>query len=157
MGQRSLRLLGTKQITTDMKKIMFSEHCHMQTQVLRGKKTMTRRLANGLPARYRKGEVVAIARTYEDIGLWDMWQTAGWYNKMFVRPDLMPDHITVIDVKGEYLQDISVEDCYREGVPRDIEDPRAFFAELIDRINGKGTWNRNPMVYAYAFELTKKN
>ena len=30
---------------------------------------------------------------------------------------------------------------------------RYAFAYLIDKISGGGTWNRNPWVYAYAFEL----
>lgn len=32
---------------------------------------------------------------------------------------------------------------------------RYAFAYLIDKISGKGTWNRNPWVFAYEFELTK--
>ena len=34
--------------------------------------------------------------------------------------------------------------------------PRKAFAALIDKINGKGTWERNPFVFAYSFELVKK-
>ena len=32
---------------------------------------------------------------------------------------------------------------------------RYAFAYLIDKISGKGTWNRNPWVFAYEFELLK--
>ena len=32
---------------------------------------------------------------------------------------------------------------------------RYAFAYLIDKISGCGTWNRNPWVYAYEFELLK--
>lgn len=32
---------------------------------------------------------------------------------------------------------------------------RAAFKTLIDRISGKGTWKRNPWVFAYEFELIK--
>lgn len=32
---------------------------------------------------------------------------------------------------------------------------RYAFAYLIDRISGRGTWQRNPWVYAYTFELIK--
>lgn len=32
---------------------------------------------------------------------------------------------------------------------------RAAFAYLIDKISGGGTWNRNPWVYAYEFELLR--
>ena len=107
---------------------------------------------------------------------------AGWKNKMFVKADLMPHHIKITDVKVERLQDISDEDILREGVKRasigfyaggvkvkDCEKeahretasgclklfpfPRPAFASLIDKISGKGTWESNPWVAAYSFEL----
>ena len=103
---------------------------------------------------------------------------AGWTNKMFVRADLMPHRIRITDIKLERLQDISNEDIMREGimegefmntwdtfyfdmwgdVPNHItfKTARAAFADLIDRISGKGTWERNPWVYAYSFELVKE-
>ena len=96
----------------------------------------------------------------------------GWTNKMFVRADLMPNRIRITDIKVERLQDISEMDCLREGIKKmelcmpyrfDEDngkihlsaDPRMLFADLIDRISGKGTWNRNPWVFAYEFELIK--
>ena len=107
---------------------------------------------------------------------------AGWNNKMFVKADLMPHHIRITDVKIEHLQDISDKECLREGVKRasigfyaegvkvkDCEKeahretasgclklfpfPRPAFASLIDKISGKGTWESNPWVVAYSFEL----
>ncbi|MBR5729055.1 MAG: hypothetical protein IKX61_02440 [Prevotella sp.] len=36
-------------------------------------------------------------------------------------------------------------------------EARFAFAHLIDRISGRGTWNSNPLVYAYDFELVKLN
>lgn len=101
----------------------------------------------------------------------------GWSNKMFVRADLMPHRIRITDICVERLKDISYGDCMREGimegefmntwdrfyfdswgdVPNHItfRTPRAAFAALIDRISGRGTWNRNPWVFAYEFELVK--
>ena len=105
----------------------------------------------------------------------------GWTNKMFVVADLMPHRICITDIKLERIQDISDEDIIREGIlqsadgfdmftfdgwvkrcegkmfPVQIyaEKPRAAFASLIDRISGRGTWERNPWVYAYSFELVK--
>ena len=107
---------------------------------------------------------------------------AGWNNKMFVKADLMPHHIRITDVKIEHLQDISDKECLREGVKRasigfyaegvKVKDwekeahretasgclklfpfPRPAFASLIDKISGKGTWESNPWVVAYSFEL----
>lgn len=99
-------------------------------------------------------------------------ESAGWDNKMFVRADLMPHRIRITNIKVERLHDISYEECLREGVERWLDGyivcglmersgknnrvfgtPRAAFADLIDRINGKGTWEQNPWVYAYEFVL----
>lgn len=107
---------------------------------------------------------------------------AGWANKLFVCADLMPHKIRITNVHVERLQDISDEDCIAEGVelnPRQYEydgqkvyfvrnlghwrgfgcdnfkTPREAYAALIDRISGKGTWDSNPYVFVYEFELIK--
>lgn len=36
-----------------------------------------------------------------------------------------------------------------------IDTPREAFAALIDKVSGKGTWESNPYVWAYEFELMK--
>lgn len=98
----------------------------------------------------------------------------GWKNKMFVRADLMPHHIRITNIKIERLQDISDKDCLKEGIYKgqcgsadthfmdayyykgDIQPyctPREAFAALIDKVSGKGTWESNPYVFAYDFEL----
>ena len=94
----------------------------------------------------------------------------GWTNKMFVLADLMPNRIRITNIKVERLQDISDEDCQKEGVVAthggygvefDLNyqvfgsTPSEAFASLIDRISGKGTWECNPWVFAYEFELIK--
>ena len=119
-----------------MKKIMFSDAFCLTKAVLNGSKTMTRRvLRDNVPLGnweetqkhlpYKVGEVVAIAQSYKEIypnadfemiGDKFMTESAGWTNKMFVRADLMPHHIRITDVKIERLQDISDEDCTKEGV-----------------------------------------
>lgn len=85
-------------------------------------------------ARYTKGEVVAIAQRYKDIGLSPSYVHAkkdhskkvvssvpigelpGWNNKMFVAADFMPHHIRITDVRVERLQSISDDDIRAEGV-----------------------------------------
>ena len=195
-----------------MKKIMFNDKYCLTQAVLNGTKTMTRRVlkdntplgnweetAKHLP--YKVGEVVAIAQSYKNIasnrdeaetvlGLYKIGNNfltmdemgAGWNNKMFVRADLMPHHIKITDVKVERLQDISKEDCLKEGIifieslsimgedayfftvkhkVRQMYDnilkffssPQRAYADLIDKISGRGTWKRNPWVVAYSFEL----
>ena len=141
--------------------------------------------------KYKVGEVVAIAQNYSDCGnIPDyeldedgypiMPKRSGFFNKMFVRADLMPHHIRITDIKIERLQDISDEDCLREGVElntrqyeydgtkkycvcglghwraigcTDFDTPREAFAALIDKVSGKGTWESNPYVFVYEFEL----
>ena len=75
-------------------------------------------------SQYGNGDVVAIQQSYSDIGDQVGYRTlqempldnAGWTNKMFVKAELMPHHIRITDVRVEWLQDISDEDCLREGV-----------------------------------------
>lgn len=104
---------------------------------------------------------------------------AGWTNKMFVRADLLPHHIRITDVKVERLQDISDDDILREGIRKEgyaggcmyfynkayirkgnrcVEPiynttPLRAFASLIYKVCGGETWENNPWVVAYSFEL----
>lgn len=125
---------------------------------------------------YKVGDVVAVQRAYRDIPLtrfcishhlgW-LIRLAGWANKMFVAASMMPHHIRITDVRVEMLQDISDEDCLREGIIKDSEPyiryffsldswyntPIDAFAALIDKVSGRGTWQANPLVWVYSFEL----
>lgn len=47
---------------------------------------------------------------------------AGWNNKMFVRADLMPHRIRITGIKVERLQDITDDDCLKEGIDDDFAD-----------------------------------
>ena len=173
-----------------MKKIMFNDKFLLTKAVLNGTKIMTRRLLKeGTPLgnweetakmlRYKVGEVVAIAQRYSEVGSasferWEEetdWFNKGFSNKMFVRAEYMPYHIRITDVKIERLQDITDEDCLKEGIIHltalgiggygyitadgeccMCDTSREAFAELINNICGKGTWERNPWVEAYTFE-----
>lgn len=138
---------------------------------------------------YRMGEVVVVAQNYEKAkvefvpfkegcGKWgNPRKLAGWTNKMFVRPELMPHTIKITNIRIERLQDINDEDCMKEGIIEHTAEiipnyppytqyccgisevfcdtPRQAFAALIDKINGKGTWESNPYVFVYDFELAK--
>lgn len=146
---------------------------------------------------YRIGETIAIAQSYldADVSILTLIEEAkksthhpydaqrkyekmlpGLRNKMFTKADLMPHHIRIKDIKVERLQDISDEDCMKEGIEKryynaascdyyyisnssvksrhDVySSPHEAFASLIDRVSGKGTWNYNPWVWVYEFEL----
>lgn len=128
-------------------------------------------------AAYNVGDVVAVAQCYRDIypnadfemiDTHFMTETPGWTNKMFVKAELMSHRIKITRVRLHLLQDISDEDCQKEGVVAThggygVEEglnyqvfastPREAFTALIDRVCGRGTWERNPYVLAYDFEL----
>ena len=133
--------------------------------------------------KYKVGEVIAVAQSYIDCGnlpdyeldeegLPIMPTKSGYFNKMFVRSDLMPHRIRITNVRIERLQDISDEDCLKEGIRKVVnengidvqyyiahdacfENPREAFASLIDKVSGKGTWESNTYVFVYDFELVK--
>lgn len=140
--------------------------------------------------RYAIGEVVAVAQSYYDaFGMYPNSELSenGTFNKMFVRADVMPHRIRITDIRVERLQDISDEDCLREGIEkmpngggykpyafydtyikgkskkegviyggyRSYDTPREAFAALIDKVSGRGTWESNPYVVVYKFELVK--
>ena len=101
--------------------------------------------------------------------------SAAWGNKMFAKAEYMPFRIKITGVDFERLQDISYEDCLAEGIykghdvinsdkenvkcftfpntPHIYATPRDAFAALIDKVSGKGTWESNPYVYVFTFEL----
>lgn len=138
--------------------------------------------------RHKVGEVVAVAQSYEQVyrqGNMDaddaiirgLKYDPGMYNKMYVRAALMPHQIRIIRIRCERLQDISDEECMREGILEswyestdtttygyadekkgtavEFDTPRKAFASLIDKVSGRGTWERNPWVMVYEFELLK--
>ena len=103
----------------------------------------------------------------------------GCTNKMYVKAELMPHHVRITEVRFEQLKCISDEECLEEGIYRrddminsNMEDvvrytfencfergvfktystPRDAFASLIDKISGKGTWEKNEYVYVYGIE-----
>jgi hypothetical protein len=101
---------------------------------------------------------------------------SGWCNKLFMPEWCTRYFIEITGVRIEQLQDISDEDCLKEGIEEQqwtdypyntfyvIPDttcelynaPQEAYAALIDSINGKGTWERNPFVFVYDFRLTTK-
>ncbi|MCS3130631.1 hypothetical protein NXW53_22700 [Bacteroides ovatus] len=139
--------------------------------------------------KYKVGEVVAIAQSYRDSGYSPdsldrhpkdlsirgfLKDSAGWNNKMFVKSYACKHHIKITNIKIERLQDISDEDCLKEGIIHAYTDndgikryhtphtkrgylstdiPQQAFEFLINKVSGKGTWESNPFVFAYEFVL----
>lgn len=191
------------------KKIMFNDKYGLTQAVLYGRKTMTIRISEDqirnsifcksgyesihgyeIKPKYKVGEVVAIAQSYESVynekGLETMdmlvsWlkNHKGWQNKLFVSAGYMIHHIRITDIKIERLQDISDEDCLKEGIYRLdsangnggiaysfvgasdkkhiglYNTPRDAFEVLIDKVSGKGVFQSNPYVFVYEFNLIK--
>ena len=127
------------------------------------------------------GEVIAVAQSYKDCLAENPYNrayflngSAGWNNKMFVAADRMIHQIRITDVKIERIQDISDEDCLKEGVVKwnagqkdipffsypnsakcDYDTPQEAFANLINKVSKKDVWSENPYVFVYDFELVK--
>ena len=130
---------------------------------------------------YKIGEVVAVAQRYSDIPFnKEIFKGAGlsigWVNKMYVKSDLMPHHIKITNIRCERLQDISTDDCMKEGIFRSpikgIDDAYSYDAtndsfekkwwyktpiEAYKMLSCKLHlhWGSNPLVFVYDFELVK--
>lgn len=95
-----------------------------------------------------------------------------WKNKLFMPQSAARYFIKITDVRFERLQEITEEDCIKEGIEAFTKDERVFkyglegwawsdmprspieaYARLIGQINGKGTWESNPFVFVYDYEL----
>lgn len=187
MPVRGFRITGSKDIRLSVEMRVYDESCDDFVPMY-------------IQPKYELGEVVAIAQSYMDVDrfhrkgknaaylehldsiLPELKLYPGWGNKMFTKADLMPHHIEIIGIKVERLQDISDEDCLKEGIVRQevisnespflyaydaflngdnkyfasrwFKNPKEAFAVLIDKVSGKGTWESNPFVFAYEFRLT---
>lgn len=78
---------------------------------------------------YQVGEDVAIAQKYSELEYNLDWvrklinkEHAGWNNKLFVSAKEMPHRIRITNIRVERLQDISDDDCFKEGVYHDSAD-----------------------------------
>lgn len=130
---------------------------------------------------YKIGEVVAVAQRYSDIPyikeLHPRINTSeGWGNKMFVKSNLMPHQIMITNIRCERLQDISTDDCMKEGIicshidgfddafsydaTNDskrkkwwYDSPNVAYWMLCNKLHL--IWNFNTLVFVYDFELVK--
>jgi hypothetical protein len=168
-----------------MKGILFTEP--LFHKVVNGTKTQTRRVMKPQPIdpitkenqilykpRYKSGETLYLKEPYFISAYGELvykygndWENIEWKNKLFMPESYARYFIEITGVRCERLQDISDEDCMKEGIlsygggqwyaigeDGDIySTPQAAYADLIDKINGKGTWERNQFVWVYDFKL----
>ncbi|UWF79532.1 MAG: ASCH domain protein [Bacteriophage sp.] len=176
MPVRGFRITGSKDIRLSVEMRVYDESCDDFVPMY-------------IQPKYELGEIVAIAQSYKDSG-YDpdsldrhpkdlsirglMKDSAGWNNKMFVKSYACKHHIKITNVKIERLQDISDEDCLKEGIIHaytnndgikiyhtphtkrgylSTDIPQEAFEFLINKVSGKGTWESNPFVFAYEFVL----
>ena len=130
---------------------------------------------------YKIGEVVAVAQRYCDIPFNnEIFKGAGlsigWENKMFVKSNLMPHQIKITNIRCERLQDISTDDCMKEGIfcshNEGVHDAYSYDAtndskrkkwwyktpiEAYKMLSYKLhlNWENNPFVFVYDFKLVK--
>lgn len=129
---------------------------------------------------YKIGEIVAIAQRYCDIPFNnEIYKGAGlsigWSNKMFVKSSLMPHQIMITNIRCERLQDISTDDCMKEGIfcshIEGCQDAYSYDAtndskrkwwyktpiEAYKMLSCKLHlhWDSNPLVFVYDFKLVK--
>lgn len=129
---------------------------------------------------YKIGEVVAVAQRYSDIPFAnDIFIGAvpiGWSNKMFVKSSLMPHQIKITNIRCERLQDISTDDCMKEGIycshmvwfhdtysydaTNDSKRKKWWYRTPIEAYKMLSCklnlhWGINPLVFVYDFELVK--
>lgn len=155
---------------------------------------------------FRVGEVVAVAQSYCSIAdelencnnatcaahyeknvqkasEYISWmEHPGFNNKLFVAADRMIHRIRITNVRVEQLQDISEEDCLKEGITdmgacgslrysftenvkqttgdiipfsNNFATAQEAFAHLINKVSRNDVWKENPYVFVYDFELVK--
>lgn len=140
---------------------------------------------------YKIGEVVAIAQRYIDLVQNDEFYRLcgihgmplecikyekGCDNKMFVKSDLMPHQIMITNIRCERLQDISNDDCMKEGIycshnegtaypysydaTNDRFKPKRWYRTPIEAYKMLSCklhlhWDSNSLVFVYDFKLVK--
>lgn len=127
--------------------------------------------------KYKIGEIVAIAQSYcsiaDELENCNNATCVSHHAENVQKASVMPHQIRITGIRIERLQEISDEDCRKEGIcyipeirmyyfertDKDqgfyFDSPREAFAALIDKVSGAGTWERNPFVVVYGFELVE--
>lgn len=97
-----------------------------------------------------------------------------WKNKLFMPESVARYFIKITGARIEILQDISDKDCIKEGIVveetfidgkhyntycngvHSFDTPKEAYQALINQINGSSTWNDNPFVWVYDYELVER-
>jgi hypothetical protein len=101
-----------------------------------------------------------------------------WENQMNMCEQHARYFIEIVSLRCERVQDISDDDCIKEGITRcnnggridsyrdlcysyndydyNYDTKREAYAEYFDGLNGKDQWKKNPYVWVYEFKLITK-
>jgi hypothetical protein len=99
---------------------------------------------------------------YRADGIPAHWEHYGlnWKPSIFMPRKLSRITLEITGVRVERLQDISRGDCMSEGCPfpnismsqPNATNPKKWYSELWESINGKGSWSKNPWVWVIEFK-----
>ena len=108
---------------------------------------------------------------FENAGLKGMYDFK-WKPSIFMPKGLARIYLKITNVRIERLQEISESDAIAEGIDYSdffaykLYQKKPFFSKhisatdsymsLFEYINGKGTWQENPLVWVYDFEVLSK-
>lgn len=160
----------------------------MVKAILRGNKTQTRRLAKDKTS-IKENDTYYVRETFCKDGdriiyrasvcsKWDIPDGCKWKPSLFMPKDIARIFLQIKEVRTENLQDISEEDCIKEGI-REVEyfdgnytkktgyvnpkrEPLDYvvfitakeaFQDLWEQINGKESWESNPKVNVISFSV----
>ena len=138
-GLESGSIEGWKERTCRIPKLTAEDKDYLDTATVFDWNTRKEKIIKRY-AKYKKGDVVAIAQSYSYITRNmksddyasprysaflskgpHLQADGGWDNKMYVRADLMPYRIRITDVRLEHLQDITDGECLKEGIKMDLD------------------------------------
>jgi len=92
-----------------------------------------------------------------------IYEKEGWNSLIYMPRWASRITLEITDIRVERVQDISVQDCQKEGIPmpyvaRDKYEPIAMYRTLWQTINAKRgyPWKDNPWVWVVSFKVVTK-
>lgn len=125
----------------------------------------------GIPCRYSVGDLMYVKEAVFELDEPDcigkylyksMGDTADkWQSPLFMPKKAARIWLEITDIGVERLQEISMEDCVKEGCGGSggwEYSPDQQFQDLWESINGKESWESNPFVWCISFKrIPNKN
>lgn len=151
------------------KGICFNDKVNLTKRILDGTVTMFIKLKLKRYPEYRKGHVYSIMQPYTDIPehlTKDIpLSHPGYRTGSRASANLMPHHLKITGIESMCLQEIPEEKYFSIGVEKvgnifingikykTYITYKQAFKHMVNRIFGKFTWQLNPLVWLYEFEI----